>query len=618
LTKFDDLRIRTKLTVIVLATLVCVMVAGVGVVQLVRNEMLSDRLSELRALTDTAVSSAQALEDDVVAGKMSRAEAIARFAAQLKTQKYDKGQGYIFAYTMDGVAVSVPNPAQIGTNRLDAPVNGRPVIRNIRDAVRDHGDATIYYDFPRPGGDKASPKVSVATSFAPWNLFIGTGSYIDDINARLSPIIWGLSAAILALAVVIAAITLVIANRITSPLSRLRVAMHAIVAGQHAAVTPGLDRRDDIGEMAQAVEAFRQSVIIKERLEQEASLHHQRAAERLAEVEQAHRLATEDQGRVVGQLAQRLQGLADGHLDLNIEGFFPEAYKTLRMDFNQAVRGLGTALAEIGDSSQTVADAASQIARGAEELGRRAEQQAATLEETAAAHDEITATVTQTLSSAREAAALAVAVSSHAAGSRDIVREAVEAIAAIEKSSVQITQIIGVIDEIAFQTNLLALNAGVEAARAGDAGRGFAVVAQEVRALAQRSATAAKEIKVLIQESATGVERGVKLVGATGAALHQIVDQVAGVTERVQSIASSSSEQVRGLEEVNRAIAQLDTVTQKNAQVADEAATASRSLTEEAERLVTLVGRFTFADAGHPSPDGFLGAAPTRRLAYGS
>ena len=436
-------------------------------------------------------------------------------------------------------------------------------------------------------------------------LFAGVAK--DQFLAPVRALQLQIASVSLVLAAMIGGVTLALARRMFQPLKDIRQVMDRLRHGEHELTVPGLTRDDDLGEIAQSLEAFRQAAIVKARLEDEAVLHQQTSDARLAQVEQAHKVATEDQARVVTQLAQRLQGLADGHLDLNIDGFFPEAYKALRMDFNQAVRGLGAALSEIGDSSQIVADAAKAIARGSDELGRRAEQQAATLEQTAAAHDEITATVTQTLSSAREAASMAVAVSQHAAGSRDVVREAVAAIAAIEKSSVQINQIIGVIDEIAFQTNLLALNAGVEAARAGDAGRGFAVVAQEVRALAQRSATAAKEIKVLIQDSATGVERGVKLVGATGTALHQIVDQVAGVTERVQSIADSSSEQVRGLEEVNRAIAQLDTVTQQNAQVADDSAASCRSLTVEAERLVTLVGRFTFDE---PAADG-----PLRRRA---
>ena len=152
------------------------------------------------------------------------------------------------------------------------------------------------------------------------------------------------------------------------------------------------------------------------------------------------------------------------------------------------------------------------------------------------------------------------------------------------------------IDEIAFQTNLLALNAGVEAARAGDAGRGFAVVAQEVRALAQRSSDAAKEIRSLISESERAVQHGVKLVGSTGSTLHEIVDQVAIIAARVEEIAASAAEEATGLEEVNRAISQLDTVTQQNAAVAEESSAACASLTEEADRLVGLVGKFVLSD----------------------
>lgn len=418
----------------------------------------------------------------------------------------------------------------------------------------------------------------------------------------------------LVLAALIGGAMLVVTRRMFMPLKDLRQVIDRLQRGQNDVSVPCLTRDDDLGDIARAVEDFRKAAIVKSQLEAEAAAHTQRSEARLAEVEAAHKVATEDQAHVVVQLAQRLQGLAEGHLDLKIDAFFPEAYKALRMDFNQAVSGLGTALQQIGESSQTVADAANTIAQGAEELGRRAEQQAATLEQTAAAHDEITATVTQTLASAREAADLAAEVSRHAEKSRSVVGEAVEAITAIEQSSVKISQIIGVIDEIAFQTSLLALNAGVEAARAGDAGRGFAVVAQEVRALAQRSATAAKEIKGLITESAIGVDRGVKLVGATGVALHKIVDQVSGVTERVKSIASSSSEQVRGLEEVNRAIAQLDVVTQKNALVAEDAAVSCRSLTVEAERLVKLVGRFQFVEQGDVASSS-RGASKTSRAA---
>jgi methyl-accepting chemotaxis protein len=173
-----------------------------------------------------------------------------------------------------------------------------------------------------------------------------------------------------------------------------------------------------------------------------------------------------------------------------------------------------------------------------------------------------------------------------------VVREAVSAMAEIETSAQQISQIIGVIDEIAFQTNLLALNAGVEAARAGDAGKGFAVVASEVRALAQRSAEAAKEIKALISASSQQVDKGVNLVGETGKALERIVTQVAQINGVVAEIAASAQEQATGLQQVNTAVNQMDQVTQQNAAMVEESTAASHALAQETEELARLIGRF--------------------------
>jgi len=204
--------------------------------------------------------------------------------------------------------------------------------------------------------------------------------------------------------------------------------------------------------------------------------------------------------------------------------------------------------------------------------------------------------VNRSLATARETAVMVRAARVSAEGSRVVVRDAVSAIGTIEATSRQIAHIIGVIDEIAFQTNLLALNAGVEAARAGDAGRGFAVVAQEVRALAQRSSEAAKEIRTLIGESENAVAHGVRLVGDTGKTLHDIVDRVTEIAGRVEEIAASAAEQSTGLDEVNRAITQLDAVTQQNAAVAEESSAACVNLRDEADRLVSLVGRFIVAE----------------------
>ena len=318
------------------------------------------------------------------------------------------------------------------------------------------------------------------------------------------------------------------------------------------------------------------------------------------EQEAEFKRTSEIQQSIVEQLGQQLQRLAAGNLNTTISDFFPPEYKRLRMDFNQAVNELSRALAEVRRRSDAVAVEAQNISANTDALALRGQHQAGTLEETAAAHHEITAAVAKTLGFAREASSKVGDTQKQAEQSRKLVSEAIDAIHSIEAFSRQITQIIGVIDEISFQTNLLALNAGVEAARAGDAGRGFAVVAQEVRALAQRSAAAAKEIKTLISDSANAVSHGVQLVSGTGTALNGIVDQIATVATHIHHIASSAEEQAGGLMEVNRAIDHLDKSTQQNAADSQQSTESCARLCVEANELADLVKKFKLVD-GDPS-----------------
>jgi methyl-accepting chemotaxis protein len=309
-----------------------------------------------------------------------------------------------------------------------------------------------------------------------------------------------------------------------------------------------------------------------------------------AEAERAAR--AEEQSRVVSGLAEALGHLADGNLTARISQPFPGEYEKLRSDFNEAMGKLQDAMKTIIVNAGGIHSGAGEISQASDDLSRRTEQQAASLEETAAALDEITATVRKTAEGSKQANGVVAATRSDAEASGHIVQETVAAMAEIEKSSKQISQIIGVIDEIAFQTNLLALNAGVEAARAGDAGRGFAVVASEVRALAQRSSEAAKEIKGHISASSQHVETGVELVGEAGKALQKIVIKVNEISGLVSEIAASAQEQSTALAEVNTAINQMDQVTQQNAAMVEQSTAASHSLTQEAEDLISLVSRF--------------------------
>jgi len=294
----------------------------------------------------------------------------------------------------------------------------------------------------------------------------------------------------------------------------------------------------------------------------------------------------------ISRLGTALKQLSDGDLTQTVDIAFVPSMEQLRHDFNAAIEKLRDTLTTIGENTVAIAAGSQEIGGAADSFSKRTEQQAASVEQTAAALEEITTTVNDSSHRAAEAGSLVAKTKQGAEQSGIVVRNAVAAMGQIEQSSREITNIIGVIDDIAFQTNLLALNAGVEAARAGDAGKGFAVVAQEVRELAQRSASAAKEIKTLINQSSELVKNGVSLVGRTGEALEEILRQVADINTNVTAIVEGSREQATGLKEINQAINTMDQATQQNAAMVEESTAASHKLASEAEILRSLLSQF--------------------------
>jgi methyl-accepting chemotaxis protein len=391
-----------------------------------------------------------------------------------------------------------------------------------------------------------------------------------------------------------------------------------------------LARKDELGAIVNSLTVFRDNQRHLEQLREEQESTRTANEEDRRRSEAAQLAITEQQKLVVTSLAEGLDRLAAGDLTIRLGTEFPGDYEKLRTDFNAAVEKLEEVLRAIATSTASISSGSAEISNGAEDLSRRTEHQAATLEETAAALDEITATVQKTASGANSSREAVSAAKGDAERTGDVVGRAVVAMNAIEKSAKEISQIIGVVDEIAFQTNLLALNAGVEAARAGDAGKGFAVVTSEVRGLAQRSADAAKEIKSLISASTQQVGEGVSLVGEAGDALQRIVAHVNEISGLVGDIALSAREEAQGLAEVNTAVNQMDQVTQQNAAMVEEATAASRMLAEETKELSRLVGRFSisgmetlqYASAGRGSPEPAARAprppapAPARAPAY--
>ena len=549
--------VAVKLGVLVCVTLIGLCAAGFFAARMMQNEMFSARKEQLRAVVETARNMAIGYQKQVEAGKLTKDAAVEQWVQRIQSMTYDNGAGYMFAYTMDGIAVAVLNPKQIGTSHLDNVVNGRKSTREMRDGVAAKGDVTIHYFWQKPGQTELAPKISYAAGIPGWNMFVGTGAYVDDLDAKLMQIVMVLGAAILGISVVSGAVAWFVGRSITRPLGLLGMRMKTLADGQLKEEIPGIGRRDEIGKMAATVQVFKDNAVRMRDLESAETETRKRAAEERQAA--MHAIALEFESSVNG-IVRSVASSAAG-------------MQTTAQSMTHSATDASARAATVGSASERASNDVGTVAAAAEELSSSV------------------AEISRQVNQSNEIASKAVADAERTNATVQVLSDGAE----------KIGEVVQLIHSIAAQTNLLALNATIEAARAGEAGRGFAVVASEVKALATQTAKATEEISAQVAAMQATTSDAVTSIGG-------ITETITRMSEITLNISSAVEEQGAATREIAR---NIQSVAAGSAEISDHigGVSAAASATGNAASVVLTSARDLDQQSGmlRAAVDEFLG-----------
>jgi methyl-accepting chemotaxis protein len=501
--KLNNLTIVPKLGILVGVTLFGLCVAGVLAGYLMQREMLSARIDQVHAIVDMGRNMAIGLQKQVDAGQLTKEAALAEFGRRASTLTYDNGGGYLFATNYDGITVLSPDPKQIGTNRMDIVINGRMISRELLDGVKAKGEILLTYEYVKPGEEKPIRKIGYAIAIPGWNMYLGSGAYLDDLDAKLKPVIWALGLAILVIALVSGGIAWMIGRSISRPLGQLGARMRGLADGALDGDIPGIERGDEVGAMAATVQVFKDNAVRIRGLEKiEAETQQRAGAERRA------------------------------------------AMENIANDFERSVKGIVSSVATAAKGMQTTAQSmtatASDASARAATVGAASNSASNNVGTVAAAAEELSSSVTEISRQVTRSSEIA----SKAVGDAERTNATVQV---LSTGAEEIGEVVKLIHSIAAQTNLLALNATIEAARAGESGRGFAVVASEVKALANQTAKATEEISAQVAAMQSSTSDAVLSISG-------ITETIAQMSEITVSIATSVDQQGEATREIARNI----------------------------------------------------------------
>ena len=553
--KLSNLKIGPKLGILVGVTLFGLCMAGVLAGYLMQGEMLNARTDQAKAIVDTARNMAAGLKKQVDAGELTRQAALAEFGRRANSMTYDNGAGYLFGTGYDGITILSPDPKQIGQNRMDVATNGRMLSRELMDGVKAKGEILLTYEYVKPGPDKPIRKIGYAVAVPGFDMYVGTGAYLDDIDAKMRPLAWLLGLAILGIAIVAGSIAWMISRSITRPLGQLGARMEALADGQLDGQIPGVGRGDEVGAMAATVQIFQNNAI------------------RMRDLERSE---AETQGRAAAERRAAMESLASD----------------FERSVNGIVRSVSTAATGMQATAQSMTATASDASARAATVGAASQNASTNVGTVASAAEQLSGSVAE--------------ISRQVSRSTEIASKAVNdaertnaTVQVLSTGAEKIGEVIKLIHSIASQTNLLALNATIEAARAGESGRGFAVVASEVKALANQTAKATEEISAQVAAMQTSTSDAVAAISG----ITQTIGQMSEITSSIaisidqqgdatREIARNIQSVAAGSNEVNSHIGGVTTAATATGKAAMEVLTNARELDNQSGMLRSAVESF--------------------------
>jgi methyl-accepting chemotaxis protein len=553
--KLSNIRITPKLGILVGMTLLGLIAAGILAGYLVKREMLNARIDQTHAIVDMARNMAIGLQKQVDAGQMTKEAALAEFGRRANSMTYDNGSGYLFATTFGGITVLAPDPKQVGTDRMDVVTNGRKLSREFLDGVRANGEITLRYEYMKPGQETPIRKLGYAVAVPGWDMYLGTGAYLDDLDAKLMPIIWSLVFAIVAIGAFGGGIAWLIGRSISRPLGQLGARMRSLADGELDGEIPGIGRGDEVGAMAATVQVFKDNAVRIRGLEAvEAEAQSRAAAERRA------------------------------------------AMESLANDFERSVNGIvrsvSTAAAGMQSTAQSMTATASDASARAATVGSASERSSNDVATVASSAEQLSSSVTEISRQVTQSSEIA----SKAVGDAERTNATVKM---LSSGAEKIGEVVQLIHSIAAQTNLLALNATIEAARAGESGRGFAVVASEVKALASQTAKATEEISAQVAAMQASTSEAVVSIGAITGTIAQMSEISISISSAVEEQGAATREIARNIQsvaagssEISANIGGVTTAAAATGAAASDVLANARELDTQSGMLRTAVDQF--------------------------